>query len=127
MRIALPRFGEMVAPCFEYSATMAIFTVNGNQIIDQIDIQIESRVPYDRVRLMKVQNVDTVICGGVQEFYEDLLKANDIRVISWVSGKIEDLLNLFLEGRLTSGTARLGGHTNEEASPTDPSQMQTEG
>ena len=109
MRIAIPRFGETVAPCFEYSATMAIFTVDGGQIIEQVDVPLESRVPYDRVRLMKVKQVNTVICGGVQAFYEDLLKANDIQVISWVSGKVEDLLSLFLEGRLTSGTARLGG------------------
>lgn len=127
MRIAIPRFGEMVAPCFEYSATMGIFTVNGDQVIEQIDIQLETRVPYDRVRLMKVEQVDVVICGGVQEFYEDLLKANDIRVISWVSGKIEDLIGLFLEGKLASGTARLGACGDAVEPPDDSSETQLEG
>lgn len=118
MRVAIPRFGESVAPCFEYSATMAIFTIEDGRIAGQIDVAIESRVAYDRVRLMKAKRVDTVICGGVQAFYEDLLKADDIQVISWVSGKVDDLLNLFIEGRLTAGEARLGGH--EEAGGTKP-------
>ena len=48
--------------------------------------------------------------------YEDLLKASDIQVVSWVSGKVEDLLHLFLEGRLTSGTARLGDTPSDDES-----------
>lgn len=108
MRIAIPRFGELVAPCFEYSATMAIFDVEEGQVVDQVDFPLQSQVPYDRVRLMKVERVDTVICGGVQTLYEDLLKTNGIEVISWVSGNVEDLLIRFLQGRLTPGTARLG-------------------
>jgi len=104
--IAIPRLGESVAPCFEYGATMAFFTVEGNRVVDQIDVPLRSRDPFDRVRLMKAKQVNTVICGGVQAFYEDLLKANNIQVISWVSGRVEDLVGLFLQGRLTSGTAR---------------------
>jgi len=105
MRIAIPRFGESVAPCFEYSATMAIFDVEEGRLVCQADFPLQSRVPYDRVRLMKAEKIDTVICGGLQSFYEDLLKAHDIQVISWVSGNVEDLLKRFLEGRLAPGTA----------------------
>ena len=108
MKIAIPHLGESVAPCFEYSATMAIFTVEENLIVDKVDVPLRSRIPYDRVRLMNAKQVDTVICGGVQALYEDLLKDHGIRVISWVSGSVEDLLNRFMEGRLSPGTARLG-------------------
>ncbi len=108
MKIAIPRFGESVAPCFEYSATMAIFTVEDGQVIAQTDVPLRSRIPFDRVRLMKAEAVNTVICGGVQALYEDLLRDNGIRVISWVSGDVEDLLERFLEDRLTPGETRLG-------------------
>jgi len=116
MKIAIPRFGESVAPCFEYGSTMAFFTVEEGRIIDQVDVPLQSRLPFDRVRLMKEKEVDTVICGGVQALYEDLLKASDIQVVSWVSGKVEDLLHLFLKGRLTSGTARLGDTPSDDES-----------
>lgn len=129
MRIAIPRFGESVAPCFEYSATMAIFTVEDGQVIDQTDVPLQSRVPFDRVRLMKADHVDMVICGGVQALYEDLLKDNDIQVVSWVSGEVEDLLARFIGGRLTPGETRLGAHpkagttkTQESGTVDDPLQ-----
>lgn len=104
MRVAIARTGETVAPCLEYSATMAIFTIEGGSITDQLDFPLRSRDPFDRVRLLRDQDVDTVICGGIMEKYEDLLKASRIQVISWVSGPVEQLLNLFLRGQLVPGS-----------------------
>ena len=88
--------GESVAPCFEYCATMAIFTVGGKGVMGQIDFPLRSREPFDRVRLLRDQQVDAIICGGVQDHYEDALRASGIKVISWVSGSVDDLLGLFL-------------------------------
>jgi predicted Fe-Mo cluster-binding NifX family protein len=96
--------GEVVAPCFEYCCTMAVFTLEGGRILDQVDFPLRSRDPFDRVRLLRDQRVDTVICGGMQDFYEDVLRATGFEVISWVSGSVEDLLDMYLRGRLVPGT-----------------------
>lgn len=107
MRVAIPRFGENVAPCFEYSATIAIFVLRGKRIEEQRDFSLQSTRSFDRLRLLKDQEVDVLICGGIQDRFEDLVKANEIQVISWVSGDVETLLQLFLEGRLKSGTEQI--------------------
>ena len=104
VRIAIPRMGETVAPCFEYCCTMAIYTTSGRHILDQIDFPIRSREPLDRVRLLRDQKVDTLICGGMQDVFEKMLQGSGFEVISWVSGAVEDLLEVYLGGRLTSGT-----------------------
>ena len=104
MKVAIPRMGETVAPCFEYCATMAIFSVAESGAVEQVDFPLQSREPFDRVRLLKDQKVDTVICGGMQSFYEDLLKASGFEVISWVEGFVDDLLALYIRGELESGT-----------------------
>jgi predicted Fe-Mo cluster-binding NifX family protein len=95
--------GESVAPCLEYSATIAIFTVEDGEIVDQLDFPISSREPLDRIRLLRDQRVDTIICGGVQDVYEDLVRASGIRLISWVTGDIEELIARFLDGKLVPG------------------------
>jgi len=95
--------GESVAPCFEYCTTMAIFNVAESGAVDQMDFPLSSREPFDRVRLLRAQAVDTLICGGMQEAYEDLLTASGCQVISWVSGYVEDLLRAFLRGDLLPG------------------------
>ena len=104
MKVAIPRMGETVAPCFEYCATMAIFNIAESGAVEQVDFPIKSREPFDRIRLLRDQKVDTVICGGMQAFYEDLLRAGGFEVISWVSGFVDELLALFVRGELVSGT-----------------------
>ena len=104
MKVAIPRMGETVAPCFEYCATMAIFNIAESGVVELVDFPLQSREPFDRVRLLRDQKVDTVICGGMQAFYEDMLKAAGFEVISWVSGLVDDLLALYIQGELESGT-----------------------
>ena len=108
VKIAIPRFDDLVAPCFEYSATVAIFMIEDGLVVEQIDFRLQSQNAFDRVRLLRDQGVDTMICGGIQDRFEDLVGATDIRVISWVSGRVEELLRKFLDGELVPGTGRLG-------------------
>lgn len=104
MKVAIPRRGDEVAPCFEHCTTMAIFEISETGTLEQVDFPLRSREPFDRVRLLRDRGVDTLICGAVQDVYEDLLRASGFVVISWVSGFVEDLLALHLRGRLVPGT-----------------------
>jgi predicted Fe-Mo cluster-binding NifX family protein len=80
--------------------------------VGRMRFSLQSHQPLDRVRLLRDQGVGTLICGGVQSSLEDLMHAGGIRVLSWVSGTVEELLERFLQGRLVPGTGRLvdGAH-----------------
>ena len=102
MKIAVPRKGDTVAPCFGHCAMMSIYTVGEGRVEKRVDFPLRSHDPLDRVRLLCDQKVDTIICGGVQEYLENCLVARGIQVISWVSGPVDGLLDLFMRGRLVS-------------------------
>lgn len=110
MKVAIPRYGERVAPCFGYCGAMAIFTIEEGRIMDQIDFPLRSRDPLDRIRLLRDQGVDAIICGGVQDILEICLRANGIQVISWVSGEVDDLLDLYLKGHLVAPDPAIQSH-----------------
>ena len=116
MRVAIPRFGEQVAPCFGYAATITIFTIGKGKVLDEVDFCLQSNDILDRFRLLRDQQVGTLICGGLEESLADLLQANDVRVISWVSGRVDVLLERFLRGELVAGTSYLGGPTKNTES-----------
>jgi predicted Fe-Mo cluster-binding NifX family protein len=103
VKVAIPRFKEEVAPCFEYSADIAIFTIRSRKVVAKRGFPLQSRNIFDRFRLLRDQRVKTLICGGVQDSFEDLLCANGIHVISWVTGSVDELLDLFIRGRLPPG------------------------
>ncbi|MFC1529357.1 NifB/NifX family molybdenum-iron cluster-binding protein [Gemmatimonadota bacterium] len=103
MKIAIPRSGEDVAPCVGHCALMTIYTITGNHVSNQVDFPLQSQEPLDRVRLLRDQGVDTVICGGVQDVLEECLLGSGIEVISWVTGRVDSLLELYLRGQLIPG------------------------
>ncbi len=111
VRVAIPRFGESVAPCFEHTSTITIFSIHRKRIVSQEDFVFNSREGLDRVRLLRDQDVDVLICGGMQEVFETMLAARGIQVYSWVSGNVDELLESFLAGTLVPGTARIRPQT----------------
>lgn len=100
MKIAVPRFGEEVAPCFDYSSNIVVFTIQNKQIINEQEFTLSSQWTVDRIRLLRDQQVNVLICGGIQDKFEDIVRANGIQVISWVSGKVEDLVHKHLTDKL---------------------------
>ncbi|MDJ0762100.1 MAG: NifB/NifX family molybdenum-iron cluster-binding protein [Myxococcota bacterium] len=106
MKIAVPQFGEEVAPCFDYSVTIVIFDIKNNQIVGEKEFTLSSQWAVDRIRLLRDQQVDVLICGGIQDRFEDIVRANGIEVISWVSGNAKDLIQKYLNRTLTSDTQK---------------------
>lgn len=100
MKIAVPRFGEYVAPCFGYSSSIVVFTAKNKRIVNEQEFTLSTQWAVDRIRLLRDQEVDVLICGGIQDKFEDIVMANGIRVISWVSGKVENLLDEYLNHKL---------------------------
>lgn len=107
VKVAMPRLGNDVAPCFEYSATISIITFEDGVETTRRDFSLQSRMPYDRVRLLRDQGVNVLICGGVQNVFERMVRANGIEVISWVSGDVDELVGMYLNDELVPGTSRL--------------------
>lgn len=103
VKVAMPIFGKSVAPCFEYSATIIIFTTKDKQVMHQTRFTLQSQQSLDRVRLLRDQNVNILICGGIQDRFEDLITASGIQVIPWVSGTAENLIDCFIRGELIRG------------------------
>jgi predicted Fe-Mo cluster-binding NifX family protein len=117
----MPRSGESIAPCLGYAATITLFTVKRGKVVDEVDVPLENSETLDRVRLMRDQQVGTLICGGIEQSLADLLEASGVRVISWVSGRVDDLLDRFMRGELVSASPQLG------ASPYKPEKHQSRG
>jgi hypothetical protein len=60
VRVAVPRLGEQVAPCFGYAATIAIFTIARGRVIDEVDFCLQSNDILDRFRPLRDQQVGTL-------------------------------------------------------------------
>ena len=105
MKIALPQFGDSVAPRFEAASTFAIVTI-ANEAVESVQ-SVESAGPegYRQVRLLQIHRVAVLICSGIKSACRDMLVASGIAVIPNVNGEIKGVLAQYLAGELKTETA----------------------
>ena len=109
MKVAISRSGELISPAFEHSGSLSVFTIEDGKIVGQTDFTLRSPEVLDRIRLLGDQDVDTLICGGIQHGLEKILRARGVHTISWVSGPVVDILELFVRGLLVERPERAPG------------------
>ena len=100
MKVAISRSGELISPAFEHSGSLSVFTIRDGKIIAQTDFSLHSPHVLDRIRLLGDEEVDTLICGGIQRVLEEMVRSRGIHTISWVCGPVVDILKLFMRGLL---------------------------
>jgi predicted Fe-Mo cluster-binding NifX family protein len=104
MKIAIPVFESRISPRFDCAPGFRLYEMEGDRITGIREISCEGWHDMDRVSRLKVLGIDTLICGGIPDYLLSILTNNGIKVIPWVAGDTSEVLTVFLQGRLNSGT-----------------------
>jgi predicted Fe-Mo cluster-binding NifX family protein len=62
-----------------------------------------------RVRRLKETGADLLICGAISNMIGNLIEAEGICIIPWVSGGVEEVLDAFAHEDLTDARYRMPG------------------
>ncbi|MEW5923217.1 MAG: NifB/NifX family molybdenum-iron cluster-binding protein [Candidatus Zixiibacteriota bacterium] len=100
IKIAIPKLKNRVAPCFEAATSFSIIAADDNRLISQKTVHCSGSEGYHRVRLMKLHDINLLLCNGIGAFYSDLLHSTGIRIICDLSGIIHSVLKRYLSGGL---------------------------
>jgi predicted Fe-Mo cluster-binding NifX family protein len=100
MVIAVPKFRDSVAPCFEAAKYFVLVTAGSDSISEQTIKECFGCEGFGRVQLMRDKKVDILICNGIKGFYRDLLKASGVQVYPNVAGPISEVLRRYAVGEL---------------------------
>ena len=100
MIIAIPRYDNIVAPCFEVAGTFLLAEIeNGRTVSIKVE-QCAGCEGFGRIRFLQDKNVKLLICNGIKNFYKDLLVTAGMTVIKDVSMPVEEALEKYTSGRL---------------------------
>ncbi|HEX7344021.1 MAG TPA: hypothetical protein VF398_07140 [bacterium] len=100
MKIAIPRFGEEIAPGFEVAAHLSVFEAGHTQATPLDLLSFNAPGGLDRVRALLAGTVNILICSGIGNQYKSMLQASGITVIDHVTGTIAGVLDAFYNGEL---------------------------
>jgi predicted Fe-Mo cluster-binding NifX family protein len=103
MRIAIPVFGNRISPRCDYALHFRLFDTEEGNITACCDVNCDGSGDVERVAKLKDMGTNTLICGGLPNYLQELLTSSGIQVIPWVSGNADEVLTFFLQGRLKKG------------------------
>ncbi len=107
MKIAIATDNDQVSPHFGHCVCYTIFdvedTASGKKIINRSQLDTPEHEPCTLPGILHQKGVDVVIAGGMGARAQQLFTALDIQNYIGVTGKIDDVINDFLAGKLQSG------------------------
>ncbi len=100
MIVAIPKFNDEIAPCFEVAGTFVITAVEQESDFSMRLHKCEGCEGFSRLRFLNERRVEVLICNGIKGFYKDILNNSGIIVIDNISSSVEKALNDYRNGKL---------------------------
>lgn len=102
--IAICHLRGRVAPRCDFTEEFLIVTFNNEGSIIEKKVLIAATLkPSELAKQLSHQYVEVLICGGVKEDWQEILRKNNIQVIDNVIGDVEKVFIRYTEDKLRPG------------------------
>jgi len=109
MIIAIANWQGSISPVFDVSDRLCLVHIENGKELRRENILLKNRNPFLRAKEMADAGIELLICGAVSHVLETTLISVGIRVIGFVCGNLENVLEAFVRGRLTGGNFFMPG------------------
>lgn len=99
-RIAIPVFGDRISNRVDCSNNILMVCVEDGEIKIREKIHLLQMNPSLKLNTLVDLGIDVLICNGITDFYSRRLSESNVQVIPWISGKVDEVLAWYLEGKL---------------------------
>ena len=108
-RLAIPVFRMRVSPVLDTCTRVLLIDLHGGREIAREEIQVSASSLMARADLLQKQDVDLLICAGISQQLDTLLREAGIELITGIAGDIEQVVTGFTNGRLNHPSFRMPG------------------
>ena len=113
MKLALTVWEDRISPVADSSLQLLVVHLVNQTITDKWIAKFEDDNPIYKARKLFDLKVDAFICGAVSSFFANIVEGYGIRVIPFICGEINAVLNAYLTRRLSSSVYTMRGCTTE--------------
>jgi predicted Fe-Mo cluster-binding NifX family protein len=106
--IAIPVFQERVSPLLDVADRFVIYEISEGGILLKSTVQLKAHCERLRIKKLGEIGISVIICGAVSGYVDRCVAEEGIHLISWVNGRVDDIIELYLRGELPEG--RSGNH-----------------
>lgn len=108
-KAAFSAWGDRIAPVFDVAGQIHVVEIKAGKIVRESRELLEELPPLQRVPRLVELGIDTLICGAISRHLHELIAANGIRVISFVTGDLSELIGIWLRGEFDGSAFAMPG------------------
>jgi predicted Fe-Mo cluster-binding NifX family protein len=100
MKIAIPVWNGFVSSVFDFAHKLLLVDIKNGREINRSEVDLKAESLLQRAGNLKNLGVDVLICGAVSRALADMIAASGIQVLPFVTGRVAEVLQGYLTGRL---------------------------
>lgn len=100
MRAAFTNWNQRIAPVFDVARCLHVVEIDNGKIIKEFQEELRHDIPLFTVQQIKQLDVEILICGAISRPLQEMLVAQDIQVIGFISGELGEVTAAWLSGKL---------------------------
>lgn len=100
MKIAVPVHANRVSPLFDTAGRLLVVDLDGRQERGRELTVLDESYPFARVSRLQGLGIEVLICGGISHRIAVMLEDSGVRLIPWVAGEVEEVLEAYKSGGL---------------------------
>ena len=108
-RIAISLWNMRIAPVFDVARHLWIIETVESAVVSQSERRFATDDTQERALRLTTLQVDQLICGAITRTSYDALSERGIKVISFVAGGLEQVIQAWLSDSLTDGHLAMPG------------------
>jgi predicted Fe-Mo cluster-binding NifX family protein len=109
MRIAIPIFRNRISPILDTCTRLMVADCEDAAVTQKKEIVLDFCSQFERFEILRKLNPDAVICCGVSDVFDKMLRSASIRLISGIAGDVDQVVKAFMNDRLGDPRFRLPG------------------
>jgi predicted Fe-Mo cluster-binding NifX family protein len=110
MRVAIAHWQYRISPVFDVSDRLLLIDIEDDRELKREDKVLNCSGPFERAREVYGLGVEVLLCGAVSRPFETALISSGVRVIGFICGGLENVLNAYIKGRLADKCFQMPGY-----------------
>ncbi len=99
MRAAFSFWENRIAPVFDVALNVLVVETKSGRIINETEEALTDTLPMGKALRLAELDVGILVCGAISRPLQDMVSAYGIRVITFVSGDLREIIDAWLAGK----------------------------
>jgi predicted Fe-Mo cluster-binding NifX family protein len=100
MKIAIPTWNGCVSSAFDFSHSLLLVEVENDTESERAEMSLSAQSIPEKANQLKALGVELLICGAISRPLASLVASSGIRILPYVVGRVDEILEAYLDNRL---------------------------